>query len=142
MFWEVRLTPRSRGPQDDERRELLQMSEAQLEDVARFCNRYPDIQMAHQVADAEDVRAGEQVQVTVQLEREMSGAVLQPVDAQRCAPLAVPWPQTLALNPGPEHWPRALVPSPGPEPGPRALVPNPGPKAWPQALAPSLGPKP
>lgn len=61
------------------------MSEAQLEDVARFCNRYPDIQMAHQLVDAEDVRAGDQVQLTVQLEREMAGAVLPPVDAGRCA---------------------------------------------------------
>lgn len=76
--------PHLRHLQDDERRELLQLSEAQLEDVARFCNRYPDIQMAHQVTDAEDVHAGEQVQVTVQLEREMTGDVLRPVDAGRC----------------------------------------------------------
>ena len=47
--------------QEDERRELLQLSEAQLGDVVRFCNRYPDIQMAHEVLDADNVRAGEQV---------------------------------------------------------------------------------
>ena len=70
------------------------MSEAQLEDVARFCNRYPDIQMAHQVADADDVRADEQVQLSVQLEREMTGDVLRPVDAGRCAS-----PSALAARP-------------------------------------------
>jgi len=46
--------------QEDDRRELLQLSEAQLGDVVRFCNRYPDIQMAHQVLDADNVHAGEQ----------------------------------------------------------------------------------
>ena len=46
--------------QENDRRELLQLSEAQLGDVVRFCNRYPDIQMAHQVLDADNVRAGEQ----------------------------------------------------------------------------------
>ena len=35
--------------EDEARRELLQMSEPQLEDVARWCNRYPDINVAHQV---------------------------------------------------------------------------------------------
>ena len=46
--------------QEDDRRELLQLSEAQLGDVVRFCNRYPDIQMAHQVLDPNNVRAGQQ----------------------------------------------------------------------------------
>ena len=46
--------------QEDDRRELLQLSEAQLGDVVRFCNRYPDIQMAHEVLDADNIRAGEQ----------------------------------------------------------------------------------
>jgi pre-mRNA-splicing helicase BRR2 len=35
--------------EDGERRELLQLSEPQLEDVARWCNRYPDIAVNHQV---------------------------------------------------------------------------------------------
>lgn len=68
--------------EDDARRELLQMSEPQLEDVARWCNRYPDIAVNHQVADAEDIRAGEPVSLTVALEREAEGEV-RPVDAPR-----------------------------------------------------------
>ena len=39
--------------EDAARRELLQaLSEAQLEDVARWCNRYPDIAVSHQVRGA------------------------------------------------------------------------------------------
>ncbi|PSC69011.1 U5 small nuclear ribonucleo 200 kDa helicase-like [Micractinium conductrix] len=68
--------------EDDARRELLQMSEQQLEDVARWCNRYPDINVAHQLADADNVRAGEPVSLTVQLEREGEGEP-RPVDAPR-----------------------------------------------------------
>lgn len=61
------------------------MSEAQLEDVARWCNRYPDINVSHALADPDDVRAGEPVSLTVALERELEGE-LRPVDAPRCAP--------------------------------------------------------
>ncbi|KAL4451451.1 hypothetical protein ABPG75_007113 [Micractinium tetrahymenae] len=68
--------------EDYDRRELLQMSEPQLEDVARWCNRYPDINVSHALADAADVRAGEPVSLTVALERELEGE-LRPVDAPR-----------------------------------------------------------
>ncbi|EFN58670.1 hypothetical protein CHLNCDRAFT_140958 [Chlorella variabilis] len=60
----------------------MQMTEPQLEDVARWCNRYPDINVNHQVADADDIRAGEPVSLTVALEREAEGE-LRPVDAPR-----------------------------------------------------------
>ncbi len=76
----------ARGAQDDARRELLQMSESQLSDIARFCNRYPDIQMTHAVAGAEGLAAGEAVTVEVTLERALEGD-LAPVDAPRSAPL-------------------------------------------------------
>lgn len=112
--------------EDDARRELLQMSEPQLEDVARWCNRYPDISVNHQVrvgrdgwagtsaaslgreghgsvallcrswaaanclrcrsavqiADVDEIRAGEPVSLTVALEREGEGE-LRPVAAPR-----------------------------------------------------------
>ena len=64
----------------------VQMSEPQLEDVARWCNRYPDISVNHQVADTDDIRAGEPVSLTVALEREAEGE-LRPVDAPRWAAL-------------------------------------------------------
>ena len=51
------------GPaQEEARRELLQMSQGQLEDVARTCNRYPDIQLTYQLPGGTSVAAGEQVQ--------------------------------------------------------------------------------
>ena len=79
----------ARGAQDDARREMLQMSESQLSDIARFCNRYPDIQMAHAVPGAEGLTAGEAVTVEVTLERALEGD-LAPVDAPRSAHPAPP----------------------------------------------------
>ena len=70
--------------QEEPRRELLQMSEAQLEDVARVCNRYPDIQLSYQLEGGASVPAGEQVTLTAQMEREIEGD-LRPADAPRCA---------------------------------------------------------
>ncbi|KAL0006651.1 hypothetical protein SO802_008153 [Lithocarpus litseifolius] len=37
--------------EDDERRELLQMSDEQLLDIARFCNRFPNIDMTYEVLE-------------------------------------------------------------------------------------------
>ena len=70
--------------QDDARRELLQMTEGQLEDVARVCNRYPDIQLAYEIAGAgkEPVPANSSVAIQVDLQREQAGD-LRPVDAPR-----------------------------------------------------------
>lgn len=69
--------------EDDARQELLQMSEVQLSDVARFCNRYPDIQMTHAVAAADAITEGEPVTVEVTLERAGLEGELSPVDASR-----------------------------------------------------------
>ncbi|KAL8139875.1 hypothetical protein V2J09_005896 [Rumex salicifolius] len=70
--------------EDDERRELLQMSDIQLLDVARFCNRFPNIDLSYDVLDSENVRAGENVYLTVSLERDLAGgSVVGPVDAPR-----------------------------------------------------------
>jgi pre-mRNA-splicing helicase BRR2 len=56
--------------EDDERTELLKMPPAQLADVARVCNRYPNIDVAHEVVDADEVASGDSVTVLVQLQRE------------------------------------------------------------------------
>jgi len=56
--------------EDDARRELLQMSDQQLADVAKAANRYPDIQLTYKVVDEDSVSAGEGVTVQVELERE------------------------------------------------------------------------
>eukprot|EP01018_Ginkgo_biloba_P013775 Gb_27895 [translate_table: standard] len=70
--------------EDDERRELLQMTDAQLLDIARFCNRFPNIDLAYDVIESDDVRAGENVTLQVTLERDLEGRQeLGPVDAPR-----------------------------------------------------------
>lgn len=70
--------------EDDERRELLQMSDSQLLDIARFCNRFPNIDMVYEVLDGDDVRPGENVTLLVTLERDLEGRTdVGPVDALR-----------------------------------------------------------
>ncbi|KAL0361933.1 UNVERIFIED_CONTAM: DExH-box ATP-dependent RNA helicase DExH12 [Sesamum radiatum] len=70
--------------EDDERRELLQMSDSQLMDIARFCNRFPNIDLTYEVLDSDNVKAGEDVSVHVSLERDLEGRTeVGPVDAPR-----------------------------------------------------------
>ena len=71
--------------QENERRELLQMSDPQLADVARVCNRYPDIEVNFDVSGGETVTAGEPVQINVFMERSLpEGQDLAPVHCPRC----------------------------------------------------------
>ncbi|KAL0446212.1 UNVERIFIED_CONTAM: DExH-box ATP-dependent RNA helicase DExH12 [Sesamum latifolium] len=70
--------------EDDERRELLQMSDSQLMDIARFCNRFPNIDLTYEVLDSDNVGAGEDVSVHVSLERDLEGRTeVGPVDAPK-----------------------------------------------------------
>ncbi|KAF6148789.1 hypothetical protein GIB67_038122 [Kingdonia uniflora] len=70
--------------EDDERKELLQMSESQLLDIIRFCNRFPNIDMSYEVLEAEDVTVGEDLTLQVTLERDLEGrSEVGPVDAPR-----------------------------------------------------------
>lgn len=70
--------------EDDERRELLQMSDSQLIDIARFCNRFPNIDLAYDIADSDNVRAGDDISVYVTLERDLEGKTeVGPVDAPK-----------------------------------------------------------
>ncbi|KAE8670625.1 SNRNP200 protein [Hibiscus syriacus] len=70
--------------EDDERRELLQMSDLQLLDIAKFCNRFPNIDLSYEVIDSENVRAREYVTLQVALERDLEGKTeVGPVDAPR-----------------------------------------------------------
>nr|XP_022917935.1 putative U5 small nuclear ribonucleoprotein 200 kDa helicase isoform X2 [Onthophagus taurus] len=66
--------------EDDDRSKLLQLSDTQMADVARFCNRYPNIEMTYEVLDKDKIHSGSSVQVAVQLEREdeVSGPVIAP----------------------------------------------------------------
>ncbi|CAK8692210.1 U5 small nuclear ribonucleoprotein 200 kDa helicase-like [Clavelina lepadiformis] len=71
--------------EDNDREDLLQMSEAQMADVARFCNRYPNIELSYDVQDPENLHAGSPVVVLVTLEREdeVAGPVIAPFFPQK-----------------------------------------------------------
>ncbi|KAK9129134.1 hypothetical protein Sjap_009621 [Stephania japonica] len=70
--------------EDDERRDLLQMSDLQLLDIARFCNRFPNIDMAYEVVKSDEVRVGEDVSLQITLERDLEGrSEVGAVDAPR-----------------------------------------------------------
>lgn len=56
--------------EDDDRNKLLQLSDSDMVDVARFCNRYPNIELTYEVQDKDLLRSGAPVNVSVQLERE------------------------------------------------------------------------
>jgi hypothetical protein len=66
--------------EDDDRNELLQLSENEMADVARFCNRYPNIELTYEIVDKESVSSGNPVNVVVTLEREdeITGPVIAP----------------------------------------------------------------
>ncbi|KAG0472873.1 hypothetical protein HPP92_014730 [Vanilla planifolia] len=69
---------------DEERRELLQMTDSQMLDIARFCNRFPNIDMTYEVLDADDIQPGEDATLLVTLERDLEGrSEVGPVDAPR-----------------------------------------------------------
>lgn len=42
--------------EDEERNALLQLSDGQMADVARFCNRYPNIELSYEVVDKDGIR--------------------------------------------------------------------------------------
>ncbi|KAI3888520.1 hypothetical protein MKX03_008711 [Papaver bracteatum] len=69
---------------DDKRQELLQMSDLQLLDIARFCNRLPNIDMTYEMLESDRVISGKDVSVAVTLERDLGEtSEVGPVDAHR-----------------------------------------------------------
>ncbi|XP_037092466.1 putative U5 small nuclear ribonucleoprotein 200 kDa helicase [Pollicipes pollicipes] len=71
--------------EDEDRNKLLQLDDKQMADVARFCNRYPNIELTYEVADKERLRSGHPVHLVVSLEREddVVGPVIAPFFPQR-----------------------------------------------------------
>lgn len=41
--------------EDEDRNKLLQLSDIQMADVARFCNRYPNIELTFEVQDKDRI---------------------------------------------------------------------------------------
>lgn len=42
--------------EDEDRTALLQLSDVQMADVARFCNRYPNIELSYEVAERDNIK--------------------------------------------------------------------------------------
>ena len=57
--------------EDDVRDDLLRLSAAETQEVAAFCNAYPNVDLNFEVVDADQVETGDAVSVMVSLEREM-----------------------------------------------------------------------
>ena len=53
------------------RDELLQLPPHKMSDVAAFCNNYPNIDVAYEIADSDSITAGDAVNMIVKLEREV-----------------------------------------------------------------------
>lgn len=56
--------------EDEDRQKLLSLKASHMQDIARACNNYPDIELKYEVEDADDVHSGGRVVVTVSLERD------------------------------------------------------------------------
>ncbi|CAH0730140.1 unnamed protein product, partial [Brenthis ino] len=71
--------------EDSARAKLLQLSPAEMADVARFCNRYPNVELTYQVMNERRLRAGKPIVVEVSLEREdeIVGPVIAPFFPQK-----------------------------------------------------------
>lgn len=65
---------------DDDRNKLLGLSESQMADVAKFCNRYPNIELTYEIENKDKIKSGSLVNVIVNLEREdeVTGSVIAP----------------------------------------------------------------
>ncbi len=57
--------------EDGARRALLQLPATKLDDIARFCNQYPNIEVAFEVEEPASLRVGESVVVNVSLDRDL-----------------------------------------------------------------------
>nr|XP_027194673.1 U5 small nuclear ribonucleoprotein 200 kDa helicase-like [Dermatophagoides pteronyssinus] len=70
---------------DDDRIKLLKLDDNKLMDVARFCNRYPNISLEHEILDKDSIESDSTVNVMVYLEREddMVGPVIAPFFPQK-----------------------------------------------------------
>ncbi|KAF7094703.1 hypothetical protein CFC21_096990 [Triticum aestivum] len=69
----------------DKMQNLLQLPNSQLKDIIGFIKRFPDIEMAYEVLEGDDIRASGNVTLQVTLERDMTNlpSEVGPVNAPR-----------------------------------------------------------
>ena len=73
--------------EDEDRNKVLNgLSASQMSDVARFCNRYPNIELTYEIDGKDKIKTGSSVNVMVQLEREdeVTGPVIAPFFPHVC----------------------------------------------------------
>ena len=79
--------------EDEARNSLLELTPNQMQDVARFCNRYPNIDLSFEVVKQDSIHSGAPVVVNVKLEREdeenISPHVIAPFFPQVCLSLSL-----------------------------------------------------
>jgi len=66
---------------EKDRNKLLQFDSRQMSAVARACNRYPNVDLNYEIEDKDEIGEGDQVVITVELEREAEeapGPVISP----------------------------------------------------------------
>jgi len=69
--------------EDDVRTEVLQMSDSQLHDVARFCNAYPSLEVEHELL-TKAPSVGDSISLSVSINRENNvSSVVAPFFPQR-----------------------------------------------------------
>ena len=56
--------------EEKDRSEIVKVNEEEMEEIANACNRYPNINLKFNVEEAEKVVAGDNVSVSVELERD------------------------------------------------------------------------
>jgi pre-mRNA-splicing helicase BRR2 len=71
--------------EDEDRNTLLALNNTKMADVAKFCNRYPNIELSYNVENKDSIDTGSQVNVSISLEREeeVSGPVMAPLFPQK-----------------------------------------------------------
>ncbi|XP_028178303.1 putative U5 small nuclear ribonucleoprotein 200 kDa helicase, partial [Ostrinia furnacalis] len=71
--------------EDQARAKLLQLEPSEMADVARFCNRYPNVELTIEVKNERRLAAGKPIVVEVSLEREdeVQGPVIAPYFPQK-----------------------------------------------------------
>ena len=76
---------------DEVRSELLQLPDEKMTDVAIFCNSYPNVDIAFEVQDPEDVTAGDPVEVIVSLERDVDEEDMDEEEAKQIGLVSAPF---------------------------------------------------
>lgn len=71
--------------EDEDRNTLFGFNTSKMTDVARFCNRYPNIELSFEIENKKSIQPGSSVNVNVSMEREdeVTGPVIAPLFPQK-----------------------------------------------------------